>query len=727
MPELSVLIEGLLADDSFPRAGATLAAAPALLTPAADGVMAALQAAAERRGDSDRATMVSQYRAFTGRCRRSGLAAVFVPGHPAIDPVVVSMVSADMRAVQDAERDYDQTGDTGLLAAAAAGWRRIMAHPSLQSAYPGLRAALLNNGAGVLLRQYWSAGQREDLDRALAALRTAVALTPAGAPLISGRLANLGLALREVYRSTGDQSTLDQAIDAFERAASVAATPNALGNLALGLQDRYQHASNPDDLTRAIDCAERAWRDDEADVSQVMLGDLLRLRYQSSGQRDDLTRAVALLQAGLQATAAGSPERPRRLVDLGIALLDQHFESGDPGDLAAALRLFDEAVQAMPATSPDWAGSLAHRSIAFYTRYQSAGSLDDLDRAADGLDEAVRRAGADSADAAIWMLNLAAVLHERARRTGVGPDLNRAIALLEEVCEREAASFYRNAAMNDLGNALRDRYHGVGAGPDLDRAAVVLQAALDAEQAGSRLSVIARANLGAVQRDRYAAGRSPADLDQEVEHLAAAVEMTSARDADRARRLFGLALATRDRYELSRQVAELDAAIGAYQDGCAAGRSADPLSTLAGAQEWGTWAMERRDWPEAATAFGAAIEAMLAVMQAQVTREHKENWLRDAAGLPGRIAYASALAGRLPAAVAGAEAGRAAILAEALQRGDLDVRGLASDRPDLAERYARAAGRLRAAQERRESQGIPGRGYQFRSGGNLPVAEKTGG
>jgi hypothetical protein len=126
----------------------------------------------------------------------------------------------------------------------------------------------------------------------------------------------------------------------------------------------------------------------------------------------------------------------------------------------------------------------------------------------------------------------------------------------------------------------------------------------------------------------------------------------------------------------------------------------DALSTLAAAQEWGAWATERRSWSEAATAFGTAIEAMLAVVRAQVIREHKENWLRDTRGLPGRAAYASAMARRLPAAVAAAEAGRAAILAETLQRGDLDLRRLAGDRPDLADRYTRAASRLRVAQER---------------------------
>jgi hypothetical protein len=111
--------------------------------------------------------------------------------------------------------------------------------------------------------------------------------------------------------------------------------------------------------------------------------------------------------------------------------------------------------------------------------------------------------------------------------------------------------------------------------------------------------------------------------------------------------------------------------------------------------------MDRRSWAEAAAAFGTAIDAMLAVVRAQVIREHKENWLRDTAGLTGRAAYATAMARQLPAAVAAAEAGRAAILAETLDAGELDLRRLAGDRPDLADRYSRAATHLRLAQDRR--------------------------
>jgi hypothetical protein len=64
---------------------------------------------------------------------------VFPPGHPDVDPAVVSAVGADMCAADEADESYDRTGDLDALTAAAAAWRRVMVHSDLASAYPGLR------------------------------------------------------------------------------------------------------------------------------------------------------------------------------------------------------------------------------------------------------------------------------------------------------------------------------------------------------------------------------------------------------------------------------------------------------------------------------------------------------------------------------------------------------------------------------------------------------------
>jgi hypothetical protein len=295
------------------------------------------------------------------------------------------------------------------------------------------------------------------------------------------------------------------------------------------------------------------------------------------------------------------------------------------------------------------------------------------------------------------------VLRERARRNGARADLDRAASLLEGVSTAASGTFDdRYVAMNALGNALRNRHHATGRQTRSRSRNSGPSRRARRRTPGSAQSATLLTNLGAAQCDRYAVTRSTADLDEAAAHLRVAVEMSPPGSADKPRRLFALALAARDRYAASRQPADLDTAVDAYRRGCADGMTGDPRPPRWRQPRNGApWASAGHRWPEAATAYRTAIAAMLSVVQAQLIREHQENWLRDAAGLPARAAYASAKAHQLPAAVAAAEAGRAAILAETLQRQRLDLRRLAGLRPDLVDRYAGAANRLRMAQQHR--------------------------
>jgi hypothetical protein len=80
--------------------------------------------------------------ASCARDRSADLDAVFPPDHPEIDPQVVALIRPDMREAEDAEAPFERDGDVSILADSAAAWRRIARDPSLNSAYPGLKAAL---------------------------------------------------------------------------------------------------------------------------------------------------------------------------------------------------------------------------------------------------------------------------------------------------------------------------------------------------------------------------------------------------------------------------------------------------------------------------------------------------------------------------------------------------------------------------------------------------------
>ena len=59
-------------------------------------------------------------------------------------------------------------------------------------------------------------------------------------------------------------------------------------------------------------------------------------------------------------------------------------------------------------------------------------------------------------------------------------------------------------------------------------------------------------------------------------------------------------------------------------------------------QSWGRWAEQRRDWEEAATAFGYGLEAIDSLFRRQLARDEKETWLQQAQGLAADAAFALA-------------------------------------------------------------------------------------
>ena len=87
-------------------------------------------------------------RAFLVRCAATPLDEVFPDGSDLIDPQAYATVAADVTDAEAADRHHLETGSADALADAADAWQRVLAPDRLGSAYPGLRAALLNDAAG---------------------------------------------------------------------------------------------------------------------------------------------------------------------------------------------------------------------------------------------------------------------------------------------------------------------------------------------------------------------------------------------------------------------------------------------------------------------------------------------------------------------------------------------------------------------------------------------------
>jgi tetratricopeptide (TPR) repeat protein len=691
---------GLLGVDSFPRSGALLRANPRLLGDEARGLLDRLIEEAAGTDLPHTAALASQYRSFLCRCAPDELDAVFPEDNHLVDPQVVAAIEEDLDRARVAEAVHPSDGGCDALDGAVEAWGRVLAAPALAGAYPDLCAALLNDAAGVLLRRFWHCGRWADLVQAAESYGDALDLTPRHSARRVLRLGNLAMVGREIHVRSGAAGALEgaeillrEAIALVDRSRGALAGTEVLTNLALVLRDRYLLSSDIDVLEDAVGVAERACITSDAPGPRIMLGDLLSLRHLVLASVDDVDRAVDLLEGALGQLADSAPERPRAMVDLAVALSERHAVRGDPADLDRALRLIEAARRLLPGTAPDRPAADAQLAVMLYRRFESAGRLDDVDRAVDLLTGVLTDAPDGEVAAPTWRANLATVLIQRYRRTGRSDDLDRAIDVYVELAAAGETSTDRYAVLNNLGNALRDRARRIPGRTDLDRAVVFLREALTLCAEGSTRWAATLSNLAVTLHDRFRLTRDAPDLQKAVELTERALGI-GGDDADHARRWFVRALVAQTAAELGTDRAR-SAAVQAYREGCRIGLITDPESTLIAAQDWGGWASAPHDWDEACEAYPFALDAADLLVTTQVVRDHQEAWLRATPGLADRAAWAGRAARRPVDAVVALERTRAALLSEALQRDRLDLRRLAGERPELGDRYRRAAAALR--------------------------------
>lgn len=694
-PEVADAAGRLLAVDRYPVAAEIVRAHRAAI----DALVGVCDLIAERlaaepaRSDRPDPALVLAMRAFLLRCASTPLEVVFPAGSDLIDPQVHAIVAADVAAAEEADGRRAATGAADALDGA---WRRVLAADALRSAYPGLRAALLNDAAGSALRRFWDGGLRPDLDLARERYTAALALTPPVSVRRISRLGNLAMVVREAHERFGEPRALADAEALLRQAMrlvdlggdGIPGAAETATNLALVLRDRALAEGTAEPLREAIGLAERAVAVSDAAGPLIMLGDLLGQYYAHSGDPTHLERALDLLADGLAMVPAGSPERARALVDTAVALSERHTVVGDPSDLDRAVDLLEEGRGMLPATAPDRASASVQLAVALYRRFEMSGRLDDLDRAIELLATVVRTALAAEVAGPTWRVNLATALIQRYRRTGGVADLDRAVTTYEELLDVPGVDRY--AVTNNLGNALRERARHTRTFADLDRAVDLLRAAAELGAAGSVRRAATAANLAAALLDRYRLRGDAADLRRALDTTATAVAATSG-DADAARRWFGRAAVLDEVAGAGWAVGDAD---DAYRSGCALGRAADPESVLAAAQEWGATRAADGRWSTAAEAYGIAVDVIASLVATQLARHDQETWLRAATSLAGSACYAAARAGDLNAAVEDVDRCRAAMLSDAVGRDHADLTALAERRPELAERYRVLVGAL---------------------------------
>ncbi len=206
-------------------------------------------------------------------------------------------------------------------------------------------------------------------------------------------------------------------------------------------------------------------------------------------------------------------------------------------------------------------------------------------------------------------------------------------------------------------------------------------------------------DAGGVFLRRYWATGGLADLNRALELGQTAVQRTPPDSPDLPGYLNNLANGLSDRYARTGALQDLQDAQKTYARACRGGQIAHPETTMLSSRSWGNWALERRQWQEATEAYAFGRQAMDLLFAVQTNRAAKESWLKEAQGLPANAAYALTRLDRLQEAVETLEAGRARLLAEALEANRRDLAQLALlGRRDLLERYRAASEQLATLQ-----------------------------
>jgi len=407
-------------------------------------------------------------------------------------------------------------------------------------------------------------------------------------------------------------------------------------------------------------------------------------------------------RAAMEALAALSP-------DLRDALGGLLGQVSSPDELQAALAqrpelraALEEALAGLvggtgPGVPPEFRADL-QRAQEAEARYRRTGDRQALDDAAAAWQRIWNHPSFPAAPPNFRLAALndgAGVFWRRYRARGGIDDLSIALRCWEQaVAQTPEGSPDLPMYLNNLGNGLSARYARTGELADLAAAIRAYEQAVAQTSEGSPYLPMYLNNLGTGLSNRYARTGDLADLAAAIRAYEQAVAQTPEGSPELPRHLNNLGTGLSDRYARTGELADLAAAIRAYETACQQGTEIALEVALGAARNWGNWATEREEWPEAVQAYDYGLKASQQLFEGQLLRASKEAWLREVRGLHARAAYASARTGDLARAVEALEGGRARLLGQVLERERSDLAQLATLAPALYQSYAAAVGQL---------------------------------
>ena len=545
-------------------------------------------------------------------------------------------------------KTFRQSGDVGAVQRAVALLRE--ADVVTPAGHP--RRPLVLSTLGAAMRDIFeAAGDPDALAKAVECGRAAVAAVSPGeteADVAAWCYSDLGGSLFSAFEFSGDLGSLSEAVtwwrravEAGQRAGTV--PPGILGNLSMALRSLWEQTGDQDALLEAVQLGRQAVAEITSDApgrATVLnnLGIALRALFETTGQRSALDDAVRVGRAAVAATFPGDPGRAVRSSNLSIALLTVAEVFGDTDALAEAVQVGRDAVADTPRGSPVAARHLSNLGGALSLLYRHTGDLAALEEAVWMMREAVAATTTGHPEMNVRQRNLSIALQSLFERTGDPRTLAEAVqAARDAVSETSPGHFDYAPNLSHLGGILNDLFAHSGDQADLDESMAVL---------------------------RLAATSGPPDHPQ------------------RAACLYNLAAALVRRFSGTRDPALLGELRGICRTVAAMAAAPAPMQVQAAAT-WGWAAMLAGDGADALAGYEAAIAALPRAAPSRVSDWDRERSLRDLAGLAGEAASVAIHQGMAERAVELLEHGRGLLLADALtQRETPDE--LVRLAPDLA-------------------------------------------
>ncbi|GAA2332323.1 CHAT domain-containing protein [Dactylosporangium salmoneum] len=376
--------------------------------------------------------------------------------------------------------EFERTGDTRHLYAALGecGLAEEPAPPAVATALLALRGRIGHAHAQAT-------GDTAPLDDAIAALDAAAA-GAAPPPEAARHETWLGAAMLDRYRHTGDLDDLDRAAAALRSALLrldglfvPAEYPAELSRILL---HQYERTADPAVLAEARDLVDGAVR--QASPGAPALGAMLAQQaavraaaFRRGGALEDLAAAIDLYERAAETGPPRSPRLPAVRVALGDALirrfrLGRRTDARGPDDFNRAVAAYTEAIVGLPPDSADRAEAVARLGDAWRTRPRESDlGAGQVETAIGHYARSLRIAGA-SAGAAWARLGLGLAQLDRYRASRSATHLEEAVRTLADAGGRApAGSAVRINTLAAHGTALRLQYDRRRSSADL-RAAV---------------------------------------------------------------------------------------------------------------------------------------------------------------------------------------------------------------------------------------------------------------